>query len=444
MNKAIALLANIHILKPLCEILKEKGYQVTQQLPVLTLPIIKQLASNSPEIIFISEEVDCDDDLTVIEAISLIKAQSNPRFIIQTRPRKIGDNFLSDLVSLVVYDFLPKSEFDIEELLNLIEHPRDYQQVKDYHNLTRRIFDLPLDELPKEETGEVETFEEKNKSLNLRDWLKNPFKLKGQPIKIKPKVIPEKPKGEVVREKVMPNVPKVLRPTENPFYRPKLLTNSRPVSDNPIREANAKRLQQKEEPQKVTPQPKMEIEKKQLLSEKNTSCIITVVGTKPNVGCTTVAVNLLRYGGILITKEKRKWTSDIEAEYLDTFQKVEEKITEVTAKYRTVVIDAGQTHDITELNRVSNGIVVVSDNRKDANQLLTKLYEKVPLEKSILAVNKAIPSGGISPKDLSEGCKIPIGIVLPIQSGYGKSYGLDLSNGPWEVFLKKLSVVKED
>lgn len=133
-TKRIVLIAHIQILELISDQLTQRGYEVIRQLPVITVPVINDIISLKPDCIIISEGSQFDDEYTLLKAIQAIKSKYNTRIIVHTRTRKVGDQLLSDLVTLNVYDFIPLNSFDFSEILTLLNDPRDYSDVVKYHN----------------------------------------------------------------------------------------------------------------------------------------------------------------------------------------------------------------------------------------------------------------------------------------------------------------------
>lgn len=430
MNKTISLIANVKVLKPLSEIIAKKGYIIQQQLPVLTLPITNQLMDSPPDIIFISEEVECDDDLTIIETIGLIKEKVNPRFIVQTRPRIIGDPLLSDLVSLAVYDFITSNEFEVNELIRLIENPRHYPDVKDYHNLTRRIIDLPLPDLPNGDLGGPEPHTGKSFKESLSSWIRKPFETMGSlthSVKepYQKKVSPPK-EVEVTDETRKKNIILPLRRVE---------TTTTPSVKRATNYDNNGQKESKEVKEKPK-NPYLEFSIRNKMTTKAVpGKLITVVSAKSRVGCTTIAFNLQRFGGVLITPNTFESSLQLNIIKVENPHEIEESLEKTLKKHDFIIIDSGIHHSV-ELIQKSSLVVVVTDNKSDSVDHLKRLYEHIPSEKSIIAINKAIPSG-ITPKDLSKYLQVPIGIVIPLQNGYKENYGRSQSIGPWDIFYEK-------
>lgn len=147
----LVLIANIQILETLTDHLTLRGYEILRELPMITIPSIKDIILLNPDCIIISEGSQFDDGITLLKAIRTIKSQYKGRIIVQTQTRKIGDGLLSDLITLNVYDFIALSSFDLSEIIVLLENPREYADVSKYHNYAKEssTIDLPL-ELPQE------------------------------------------------------------------------------------------------------------------------------------------------------------------------------------------------------------------------------------------------------------------------------------------------------
>jgi|GEM_PF-6234349 hypothetical protein len=144
--KKIVLIANKKILQALSDQLTQYGYEILRELPLVTDLVVNDIITLKPDVIFISEGSQFDDDFTLLRTIHYFKSinKIRARIIVHTRTRKIGDDLLSDLISLNVYDFIALSSFDIAEIIKLIENPRVYSDVSEYHNYAKESSSLDI------------------------------------------------------------------------------------------------------------------------------------------------------------------------------------------------------------------------------------------------------------------------------------------------------------
>jgi hypothetical protein len=165
--------------------------------------------------------------------------------------------------------------------------------------------------------------------------------------------------------------------------------------------------------------------------------VVVVLGTKRYAGVTTVAVNLTPVKGLLINLERgsqpQVWPKSFEVRSVSGEQRVSE-IIRLANDYALVIVDLGlYTEDCLDLVKAAQKMVYVSDNQPGSLGASLQQTETLPVEKIVLAINKAMPSG-LSPGLLSAQLGMPIGIMIPFDHTYScEDYGLSLPRKPWEI-----------
>jgi S-DNA-T family DNA segregation ATPase FtsK/SpoIIIE len=141
------------------------------------------------------------------------------------------------------------------------------------------------------------------------------------------------------------------------------------------------------------------------------------------------------------TRNIGEYNEKVPPQWPDRFRVVqvsgEQRVAEIARlaeNFGQVTVDLGlYTGDCLDLIQAARSMIYVTDNQSGSLGASLQQTEHLPVDKMILAINKAMPSG-LSPGLLSTQLDMPIGIMIPFDHCYGDNFGLSLPRKPWDIF----------
>lgn len=142
--KKVVICARSELSKNLVPILEKNNCEIVREVPFLSRGCVADFISLKPDVIIISEYVQIDQGMSLINTLHQIKAELTVQIIVLCKQRQPGDRVLQALINVNVYDFIAANEYNVDELLALIKKPRTYNDVAAYHQPVLDSGDGPL------------------------------------------------------------------------------------------------------------------------------------------------------------------------------------------------------------------------------------------------------------------------------------------------------------
>lgn len=469
--KQVVLCVPTDLSKGLSKYLTQKGFEIIRDIPHISRSSIMDFITLKPDIIIVSEYVAVDTGLNLVQALQLLKTQINVQVIVHLNERPPGDRLIHNLVSIAIYDFIASRNFNLSDVLALIENPRSFNDVAQHYLyfLDQSDTPLPVISVPQERVENSKgtqnaSYEPKSSWRNsLNDLFKNikeilpkskekneepqeaiheEWKDRSSEITTtssinvdqemhdsQPEIKVQTPNINIIRSQsrsvVKPTLPpRQIKKVENPFARSEAInTREKKLSINLAA------------PQPEIPIPQLRMEN----SEKYPHHVLGVLGINRYVGTTTIGLNLLSGQSLYVllrSDENLRQLTGVKITRLGKPEKLDALIQK--KDYAQIIVDLGSIQDTSlQILPKFQRIIIVMDNRPKSLDEATQYLKLINDTQIVLAVNKAQPLE-LSPGKISQQLKIPLGIVLPFDSGYMNQYGLALPRGPWEALNRMI------
>jgi len=415
-------------IKPL---LQQNNCNVLRDLPYCSHQILEDTVELRPDVVILSEYINWDKT-DLLHTVRYIRTNcSTTQIIAHVRERRVGDSLLHDLVSLVVYDILLNVEFNIREILKMIEHPSSYADVRHYHNFSKDE-DSQLPVVTEQQRSILTKWEEADPIIEVDN---NVPSVKGRFFAQGIKALLQD------KEEYLQRLKRIFV-TEPQFVKQEIAWNIKPITNNQgtsktrkvfesIPEMDDK--QQNKQIQRISP----------TIEKKRNNRLILVIGTDRYVGTTTVTVNLARQGQIIYYPEgynqEISWpTSQISAESINMRDWVkwinlnESKERLIDCGYYTKMLDPWIAK--------ADIVFLIAENRSKCLESASSIKLTT---RTRLIINKATPDG-IKPIILSRALNIPYSAVIPYDTEYRHNFGLALNRTSWNTLRDIAEKITEE